>query len=210
MGASYTGQNRVRCPTSTRVCEPCVFVHARSFPVPGRPAKEGKQPPNWRNFSVLCEVVEGSPMVVTASKAEKPLIRGWLRRPKCGPWFAGIADSGQKHVIPNAPMNGPRSRGVVLFEEALVTLPAREDQTGWPGWPLLDDLCEILTQGASKEGLSAGQHSVYAWQRLPDLLHAFEVRVCGAGPSSSASRGLASQCCRRADPCDPCRSTGPA
>ena len=37
LGATYTGQNRVKAWHSDVICEPCVFLHSRTFPVPGRP-----------------------------------------------------------------------------------------------------------------------------------------------------------------------------
>lgn len=117
-GSSFTGQNRVRCPDATHVCEACVWVCSRIAPVPGRPAKPGKKfGGNFRNYSHLYERGwrslpfgdDGSQArgYVNASKGEKPLIRTFLSREHAGEWFAAIADSGQKHVIPWAPLNGP-------------------------------------------------------------------------------------------------------
>ena len=34
-GASFTGQNKVRLPNATHVCEPCIFVCSRIAPVLG-------------------------------------------------------------------------------------------------------------------------------------------------------------------------------
>ena len=36
LGASYTGQTKVRVPSSPWICEPCVYLHSRNAPVPGR------------------------------------------------------------------------------------------------------------------------------------------------------------------------------
>lgn len=45
-----------------------------------------------------------------ANKGDKPSILEFLRAPKTGPWFACIADSGQKHLLPYTPINPARSR----------------------------------------------------------------------------------------------------
>jgi hypothetical protein len=64
--------------------------------VPGKPPTH-----NWRLYTVL---VQGSE-VWLGNKANKPAILAWLRAPKQAPWFAAIADSGQKHAVPYAPLN---------------------------------------------------------------------------------------------------------
>ena len=121
-GASFTGQNRIRCPSSLHICEACVWVMARSSDVPGRPAAPGQQcGPNFRNFSHMLDA-RG---YVNASKGEKPAIRAWLRGPKSGAWFAAIADSGQKHVVPYAPINpaGARESAREDFGDAIEAGP---------------------------------------------------------------------------------------
>ena len=153
-GANFTGQNRVRCQESAHVCEACVVVMA------GRP-------PNTERF--WTHLVDGDSHV-RVNKGSKPTIRDFLRRRKTGMWFAAIADSGQKHIIPWAPLNAPhQTGGVVLFEEAIVTLP-RDDA----GWRLLDELAELLTDGTTKEELSSGDYGPRAWQLLGARLRAFE------------------------------------
>jgi hypothetical protein len=164
-GALFTGQNKVRCPTAEWVCEACVWVCARSSPVPGRPAKDGKQPPNFRNFSHLYD----AGTYLTASKGEKPAILEFLKRPKAGPWFAAVADSGQKHVVPWAPVNPPGTKvGRVLFEEQLVRLP----DAG--GWGLVADIAALLTAGATKEEVGSGDYTSWAWMRCPREIGVFE------------------------------------
>lgn len=177
-GATFTGQNKVRCPESNVICEPCIFVHARSFPVPGRPAKEGKQPPNWRNYSVLFEIIDDIPHLQTATKSEKLLIRSFLERPKSGFWFAAISDSGQKHVIPTCPVNPPGIRGKILLEEAEIAIPSASQ------WILISAIDEFLTQGASKESIESGVYSVAQWQQIPTLIDEFEERWGGERNSS--------------------------
>lgn len=167
-GASFVGQNRVRAWLSPWVCEPCVYFCSRTEPVPGRPAKEGKKfGANYRNLSHLYDDVLPTPYV-NASKGEKPVILAWLRQPHAGTWFAAIADSGQKHTIPWAPLNPPGSRGRVLFDEQTITLPDAD------GWRIVDDLIALLTAGATKEEIGAGHYSPRAWFLCGDQIRAFE------------------------------------
>ena len=202
LGATYTGQNRVKAWHSDVICEPCVFLHSRTFPVPGRPpgkcsgcdgtravtkvpskgkvsrSKVGDPCPkcngtglaefggNWRNYSVLVEVVDGVPELVTASKGEKSIIREWLQRRKKGMWFAALAESGQKHVIPSAPLNAEGIIGLVQFEET--TIPIGED------WSLLSAMEEALTQGVSKDAIGTGKYTVKQYQELEHAIEAFE------------------------------------
>lgn len=163
-GASFTGQNRVRSPQSTHVCEACVFVTSRLSPVPGRPPKDGKSlGGNFRNYSHLWEDGLG---YANASKGEKPRIREFLARDHAGQWFAAIADSGQKHVIPWAPMNGPGRGGTVLFDEERITMP--------DSMALVDEMTSLLTAGATKEEMGSGDYSARAWQLCGDSLRTFE------------------------------------
>lgn len=167
-GATFTGQNRCARVESRWVCQPCVYIHSRLAPVPGRPPAEGKKlGGNFRNYSHLWDEL-GEPAYQNASKGEKPTILAFLRRPKVGRWFAAIADSGQKHVIPWAPINhGPS--GVALFDEMLVTVPA--DDGG-----LIDDLATLLTAGATKEEIERGEYQPGAWTRCAPTIRAFEER----------------------------------
>lgn len=168
-GSSYTGQSKVRSPASLYVCEPCVYLHSRITPVPGRPAAPGKQfGGNWRNYSHLYE--DGAPVPYqNASKGEKPLIRAWLRAPHQGLWFAAIADSGQKHVLPWAPLNPGGSTGRVLFDETVIDLPRSP-----AGWGLVDDVTALLTAGATKDEISTGRYESGAWGRCGVVIQAFE------------------------------------
>ena len=94
-----------------------MFICSRTSPVPGRPAKEGKKfGGNFRNYTHLWD----ERGYANASKGEKPVIREFLARNHAGPWFAAIADSGQKHVLPFARLNGPGRPGIVLLDELVV------------------------------------------------------------------------------------------
>lgn len=178
MSGSYTDQNRVAAPTATHTCEACCFIMSRTSPVPGRPAKDGKQfGGNFRNYCHLWELdweapVFGDdgtklPCYANASKGQKPLIRAFIERRHIGPWFAAIADSGQKHVLPYVPMNAPGTGGVVLFDEVQVRVPSDVS--------LIGELCRMLTDGATKEELARGDYRPQTWQRLGrERLRAFE------------------------------------
>lgn len=150
-GANFVGQNRVKAPESEYVCPACVYLCSRLSPVPGRPPKEGKKlGGNFRNYSHLFD----QNGYVNASKAEKRTVLAWLRSGHTGSWFAAIADSGQKHLLPWAPINPDGTpRGVVLFEEQLVVLPVAA------GWGIVDGMVELLSLGVSKEELSTGQYT---------------------------------------------------
>lgn len=162
---SFTGHGRVRVPAATHVCEPCCFVCSRIAPVLGRPAKEGKKfGGSFRNYSHLWSESEG---YANASKGEKPLIRDFLSRKHRGAWFAAIADSGQKHVIPFAPVNPPGTRrGVVLFDEQIVAVPG--DQS------LVKHTMDLLTSGATKEEILDGKYRQQTWLRCERSIQTFE------------------------------------
>jgi hypothetical protein len=153
-GSNFTSQNRVRCPDSLFVCEACVVVMS------------GRPPDTERMWSHL---VEGDSHV-RVNKGQKPAIREFLRRPHGARWFAAIADSGKRHIIPWCSINTAGQRGGrVLFEEALVELP-RDDA----GWALIDVLTKLLTGGATKEEISRGEYGPRAWQLLGERVRAFE------------------------------------
>jgi hypothetical protein len=166
MGSNYTDQNRVRNPIGAHVCEACCYVHSRTSPVLGRPPKEGKAfGGNFRNYSHFWEDGIG---YVNASKGEKPAILAFISRAHRGAWFAAIADSGQKHVLPFAPMNGPGPGGLLIFEEAIVAVPA---VVSLPG-----EMSALLTAGATKEEIERGDYRPATWQRCGDAARTFEAR----------------------------------
>ncbi len=151
MGASFTGQNRVRSPTSSHVCEPCVWAMA------------GKPPHTLRMTSHLW--AEGEPYL-TPNKGGKPAMRAFLRAPHAGPWFAAIADSGQKHIVPWTPVNpAGTKRGRVAFEDRTVTIG---------DWAALDATTALLTGGTTKEEILRGDYGQRAWQLCGDALREFE------------------------------------
>ena len=162
-GAQFVGQNRVKFGAGTHICEACVWVMARASEVPGHPSQPGQTcGPNWRNFSVFYD----DNGLVTASKGEKPAIRDWLTRSRLGMWFAAIGESGQKHVIPYAPINVSPTGGRLQFEEEIVQVS---------DWTLLHETCSFLTAGATKEEIESGAYGG-AWQRCSTEVRRYERR----------------------------------
>lgn len=122
---------------------------------------------NWRNYSLLFDASDAVPLRVL-SKGYKAEIRAWLRAEHRGPWFAAIADTGQKHVVPWTPVN-IGSRGRIRFEERELSLdPSR--------FGLLDDLEALLTAGATKDEVLSGDYTPSTYQRCGALVETFEAR----------------------------------
>jgi len=153
-GTNYTGQSKARCPPSDYVCESCIVVMA------------GRPPDTERMYS---HFVEGASWL-RVNKGQKPAMREFLRRPKSEPWFAAIADSGQKHIVPWCPVNAPGVRGFAIFEEALVELPDED------GWRLVDDISDMLTGGATKEEILSGAWGARAYSLLGERIEEFEAQ----------------------------------
>lgn len=182
-----TDQNQCRDPGADYVCEACVYVRSRSSPVPGRlpgpcSACKGVKPDeckkcegagrnsaggNFRNYTHLFDRDAPTPYV-SASKGEKATILAWLRGKRHGPWFAAIADSGQKQVLPYAPVNAPGARGKVLFDDTIVVLPDEH------GWRLVTCMISLLTAGATKEDITRGEYNTNTWTRCRAAIEAFE------------------------------------
>lgn len=138
MGVTFVGQNRVRAPDSDWVCEACVVCMA------------GKPPDTFRMTSHLVD----DRGWLRPNKGDKTGMRAWLRGPKTGEWFAAVADSGKKHLIPWAPMNTAGAWGRVLFEERVVSLG---------DWGLLDAMTCLLSSGVRKEEIDRGEYGPRAW-----------------------------------------------
>lgn len=155
MGANFVGQNRVRFPMGTHVCEACVFVMA------------GQPPNTLRMQSHLWDERTGYQRPIKSREGLRVIAR-FLREPHSGRWLAAIAESGKKHVIPWTPIN-VGGTGAVLFEESIVVLPRSIE-----GWGLLKDVAELRTLGASSEEIAAGEYSPHTWLRCPDALRGFE------------------------------------
>lgn len=163
-GASFTDQNKLMGHgLSDRICEPCVYAHSWTAPPGYLPATDGKRGVNLRLFSHLYD----ERGYVFANKGSKPVIREWLRGPKRGAWWAAIADSGQKHVLPWARVNTARMRGngIVRFEQRDIVIG---------NWIMADVMRDLLTAGVTKAELETGQFTPRAWQLAETLLRAFE------------------------------------
>jgi hypothetical protein len=138
---------------------------SRISPVLGRPPKEGmKFGGNFRNYSHLWE---NDGFYQNASKGEKPRILEFLRRDHATDWLCAVADSGQKHTIPWAPINPAGRSGLVLFDETTVRWsPA--------ALVMVDDMAALLTAGATKDEITSGAFTAFSWMRCPDAVRAFE------------------------------------
>lgn len=172
-GASFTDQNKCRSNGAAHVCEACVWACAWNAPPgfygPHNPreldAKGNlKKGVNLRLYSHVYD----AGTYAFANKADKPRIREWLRAPKRGPWFAAIADTGQKHTLPWTPINGG-PHGSILFEEAEIDLPRDDD-----GWRVLDDTIALLTAGATKDEVLRGDYRAQTYQRCAAEVMAYE------------------------------------
>lgn len=164
-GASYTDQNKARNQSATHVCEPCAWACSWVVPPGFPPPEPGKKGLNLRLFSHLHD----DRGYLALNKASKPAILKWLREPKQGEWFAAIADTGQKHVLPWTPINVAPTGGVVRFEETNVTLPRDVH-----GWRLADCMISLLSRGVTKGEVESGDYSVRSWQQHADAIRDFE------------------------------------
>lgn len=163
-GSKTTDQNKARCMGAEYVCEACLWSCSWVVPPGHAPPEPGKKGVNLCLFTHLYD----AGAYVYAHKGHKPTIRDWLRAPKRGPWFAAIADTGKKHTLPWAPMNGG-PHGAVLFEEAEIDLP-RDDA----GWRVLDDTAALLTAGATKDEIMRGDYRPQTWQRCMRDVQSYE------------------------------------
>jgi hypothetical protein len=167
-GSNYQDQNTCRDQGSPYVCEACAYACSWVAP-PGVEIAAGKQRgPCLRQYTHLYD----GDGYAYGNKAQKPLILAWLRKPKHPPWFAAIADSGQKHLLPWTPVNLGQ-RGRVMFETTLVELPDAER------WQLVDDLVALLTHGVTKDELDRGDYRPRILAHVADDVRAFEARWSG-------------------------------
>lgn len=163
-GSNYTDQNKARQASATHVCEGCVWGCSWVQPPDRPPAADGKKGLNLRLFSHLYD----DRGYRSANKTDKAAILRWLREPKRGAWFAAIADTGQKHVLPWTPVNVADSGGVIRFEERNVRLPPSSE------WSVCDALIDLLTLGVTKDEIGSGQYSVRTFQSCPRQVRCFE------------------------------------
>lgn len=170
-GADFTDQNKIRRHDATHVCPACIWVHAWNCP-PGYEVGDAARGPSLRTYSHLWH--DGHYRY--ASKGDKPVIKAFLREPKSGPWFACVADSGQKHLLPYTPVNIGSS--VVRFEEENVRIT--------PGfWDLADDLQDLLDSGVTKAEIEIGRYNPKFLGPLLDAVRAFESKYMSIRRSSA-------------------------
>lgn len=179
-------------PVPGRLPKPCDRCDGTGIePEPSTSVKVAKRPK--RKPGKACEKCDGSKVkesggrygnfshfldeqrIENASKGEKPKVLSWLRGPKFGWWFCVVADSGQKHLLPYAPLNPPGSAGRIRFEEQELALPRDP-----AAWSIVDDTCALLTAGATKEEIATGIYSARAHELCGvEALRLFETRHAG-------------------------------
>ena len=163
-GSSFTSQDRVRAWDAPSICEACVWSCSWVAPPDLPPNPPGKKGLNLRLFSHLWSDRDG---YCSLNKAHKPSIRRWLRARRPGEmWWAAIADSGKKHLLPWTPIN-LHPQGLVRFEEATVAVG---------DWQLLDDVTALLRAGAAKAEVERGHYSMHTWMRCRGQIDALEGR----------------------------------
>jgi hypothetical protein len=106
------------------------------------------------------------PGYLNADKGDKPWLREFILREHSGDWFAAIADSGKKHVVPFATLNPPGRSGVVMLDDLPVMVP---DDTA-----LTPRMCALLTAGPSKAEIEAGQYAHQNYARCMRQILEFE------------------------------------
>lgn len=152
-------------PGGAVACEPCIAAMSkRQFNLPGWDPKPGKR---FGAFpSSLSHGFDEGEGYWNASKGMKPRIAAFLASQKRGAWFLGVADSGQKHVLPFTPMNPARRLvtgdgigGFVRFETRTLTVPMTADRH-------IEAVCSLLTDGATKAEVETGHYSPRAWATL--------------------------------------------
>lgn len=168
---AYARAQRRNDTSSTHVCEACVFVCSRLSPVPGRPPKPGKQlGGNFRNYSHGAAVQpDGSVRYINTTKAETEQMVSFILDPGGEPWGVAVATSGQKHVIPHAPLNGPGDVCMVAFEDQVLRVSRRA----------FGDLNATMNRlresaGCSVDALTTGQYHGKDLARDLDGIRAFE------------------------------------
>ncbi|MGH8630895.1 MAG: hypothetical protein ACREU7_09055, partial [Burkholderiales bacterium] len=106
-----------------------------------------------------------------ANKADKAGMREWLRGPKVGAWWAAIADTGQKHILPWVRVNpdGRLASGDIAGE-GFVRFEEREIYIARSMWAEVDDLTALLTLGVTKQEIETGEYGHRAYLLAGDRL----------------------------------------
>lgn len=157
-GPTFVSQTMVACPSSEWTCEACIYATAWTRP-PDVPDDGRKRGPNLRMFTHLYDAGEYR----SATRQDRTAIQEFLAREKRGPWFAAIAESGKKHVLPFAPVNASGGRrGMVRFEERTLMVGDMK---------LVQDVERMLWLGFSR---SAVQTLRYPARLLAKKVHIME------------------------------------
>jgi len=148
---TWTAASTHAAPGSRWICHGCSLLTGRS-PVT---SKSGCRQIRWTMFSLAAN----PDRVWWWSKAEKPGIRAWLRKPPPPPRALLIADSGKKHWAHMTPVGWDETAVPVRFEDAIVIV-----EDAW--WSLLADCDRLLAEGVSRRSMLDGTLSVFRWSCL--------------------------------------------
>jgi hypothetical protein len=123
---SFTDQDQALVRTSPWLCVACTWA------MTGRPPdtlrlwsiayRDAAAP--WPSNHPSCTLPSGA--VHAQNKADPSAFRALLREPPVGRWVCSIADSGQIHTLPFAPVNVGSGRFGVRFERTTITTTAAE------------------------------------------------------------------------------------
>jgi hypothetical protein len=158
---SFTDQDQALARSSAWLCVACTW------------AMTGRPPDTLRLWS-LAYVEDGrtwpaghpsapslGPMIHAQNKADPRAFRALLREPPPGRWVCSIADSGQIHTAPFAPVNVGRGRYGVRYERTTIYTTAAQ-------YVAVDDsIARLMTAGYTKQDIAEGP--------LP-----FRLAACGA------------------------------
>ena len=143
-GVAKTFLDNRRCHGAPgAVCAACMAAMSkRQFTIDGAGRAAPANLSHWGDDAGYC----------FGTKSDKARILGFLTTAKRGRWFAAIADSGQKHVLPFAQFNvGGGVTGIVSFETETVLVP--------PSAPTdAAQVTAMLNAGVSKTGILSGEY----------------------------------------------------
>lgn len=150
VGESFTDHANVAVPDSDYICVPCTW------------ALSGKPPNTFRLWTVIWrtdkQLKNGNakaplfpPACLTAKNDLTELVNILLNPPRDGsPWFAAIADSGQKHVLPFTPLNHGPYWNVRFEDETIHGSPLEFGQT-------LSVVATLYAAGFNREEIATGK-----------------------------------------------------
>lgn len=147
LGPGFTDHDQARCPSSSHVCVPCIYILG------------GKPPDTFRLWSVVyredrlatpsnlkASYQHGSHTHCT-SKSDVSEIVDILLAPPSGQWLCAVADSGQIHILPWSIVNDGSEVWTVRFERLAITSTPAE----FAG--VLYDVCTLLAAGYIRDDI---------------------------------------------------------